>query len=724
MFPNNGSAHNHSFGSNMSHSPTPAATPPPTTSFGLGDGSWELRIYVTDLQMDRVLRVKSDVHIGGVMLRLVEDLDIAIDWSDHALWWPDKNTWLTHTRSTLDQCGVTATAELEFTPMHKILRVQLPDLREMDFRVDFSVKTFNAVVSLCKQMGIRHPEELSFSKPVSAEDLKYNYAERQMKKVSMAKTINGQIPADTNSFVANKSHNSSNGSLERSSHHTPGSPSTPVGTLRHHNTSASSNGYNSSMNTSSGSNIYETVEAQEQLNNSLTNSPSRPPDSSKTKPPRPKTLLEKARMNVGWLDSSLSIMEQGVREGHTLLLRFKFYSFYDLNPIYDGARINLIYNQAKYAIINEEIDCTEEEMLMFAALQLQVNMQVLQPQHVSQTNTDDDIDRALNELQVSLEGGNQLTPNIPGSSDIMNVPELKGNLKFMKPRRFTLKSYKMYFFVCRDMRLSYYRSSDEADLLETIDLRGCEVTPDVVLATGRYGIRLEVPAKEQGMTEYMLRCNDEDQYARWMAAMRLASKGKSLADSSYQSEVRGIQAFLSLQQPARNPVQIPEHIDIHVEDFLAPRFVRKIKGKGQTRILEAHSNVKELGLVEAKMQFIRAWQALPEFGLTLFLVKYMGHKKEELLGVAFNRIMKMELNTGDHIKTLRYNTIKAWNVNWGTKNMMIQAEGDPLVFSCLTADCKVVHEFIGGYIFLSMRTKDANQTLNEELFHKLTGGWA
>lgn len=71
-----------------------------------------------------------------------------------------------------------------------------------------------------------------------------------------------------------------------------------------------------------------------------------------------------------WLDSSLSIMEQGVREGNILLLRFKFYSFFDLKPKYDAARINLIYSQAKYAILNEEIDCTEEEMLMFAALQV------------------------------------------------------------------------------------------------------------------------------------------------------------------------------------------------------------------------------------------------------------------------------------------------------------------------------------------------------------------
>ena len=53
-----------------------------------------------------------------------------------------------------------------------------------------------------------------------------------------------------------------------------------------------------------------------------------------------------------------------------LLLRFKYYSFYDLNPKVDAVRINQIYEQAKWHILNEEIDCTEEEMLLFAALQV------------------------------------------------------------------------------------------------------------------------------------------------------------------------------------------------------------------------------------------------------------------------------------------------------------------------------------------------------------------
>jgi len=678
----------------------------------IGDGSWDLHIHVTDLQVERVLRVKSDLHIGGVMLRLVEELDIAIDWSDHALWWPKKNVWLTHTRSTLDQYGVGASAELEFTPMHKTLTVQMPDLRYMDFRVDFSVKTFNAVVTLSKQIGIRHPEEISFAKPLSSDDLKKNYSEKQMKKKSATK--NGAVTADTNTFIANRSHNSSNGSLDRSAHHNT-LPHTP------NKTPISSPAGNWHMNNTNGSlnNTFDSIDG-EKLNSSLVNSPIHPSEEARNVLVRPKTLMERARMNVAWLDSSLSIMEQGVREFDVLLLRFKFFSFYDLNPKYDAARINLIYEQSKWAIMNEEIDCTEEEMLMFAALQLQVNLQVNQPQPESIPNAEDDIDKALSELQMSLEGTHvSSTP-----ADIMHIPELAGYLKFMKPRRFTLKGFKQYWFTCRDMTMKYYKSSDDVngDPIEVINLRGCEVTPEVIISQQRYGIKLEVPAAD-GMTEYLIRCNEEDQYARWMAAMRLASKGKSLADSSYDSEVKSILAFLSMQHPAPAPVISAENLDIQAEHYLAPRFVRRIRNKAVQRILEAHANVKDLPLMDAKLQYIRAWQNLPEYGISLFLVKHMGHKREELLGIAFNRVMRMDLNSGDHIKTWRYNTMKAWNVNWETRHMMIQFEEENVVFSCLTADCKVVHEFIGGYIFLSMRTKDANQNLNEELFHKLTGGW-
>lgn len=51
------------------------------------------------------------------------------------------------------------------------------------------------------------------------------------------------------------------------------------------------------------------------------------------------------------------------------------------------------------------------------------------------------------------------------------------------------------------------------------------------------------------------------------------------------------------------------------------------------------------------------------------------------------------------------------------------ADEASLSFICAEVDCKVVHEFIGGYIFLSTRAKDQNESLDEEMFYKLTSGW-
>ena len=49
------------------------------------------------------------------------------------------------------------------------------------------------------------------------------------------------------------------------------------------------------------------------------------------------------------------------------------------------------------------------------------------------------------------------------------------------------------------------------------------------------------------MTDFILKCDTEHQYARWMAACRLASRGKSMADASYQQEVDNIKSLLKMQ---------------------------------------------------------------------------------------------------------------------------------------------------------------------------------
>lgn len=753
----------------------------------VGDGSWNLRVHVTDLQVERTLRVKGDLHIGGVMLKLVEDLDIAIDWSDHALWWPARNTWLCRTRSTLDQYGVQADALLHFTPMHKTLRVQLPDLRYLDCRVNYSIDTISAVINICKELGIRHPEEMSLCKPLEPNHLKYNYKDMPKKRgMENGTPVRGAMSPDTNTFIPATSNNGhrndgddvggSSNSLDRSptspflcapvsgshqrppslesghptspnhSHHNMSGPvtSTPGGTWKRNAHGGDANGsltsplYGSAISppslildgTPNGGSFFDSSAS------SLAYSPATPSPEARARLLRPKTLVERARLNVAWLDSSLSIMEQGVREFDTLCLRFKFFCFYDLNPKYDAVRINQIYEQAKWQLLNEEIDCTEEEMLMFAALQVQVTLQSGVPQPIPLDDTassgigvdeEDDIEAALTDLQITLEGSNISSSSMGEAGDITQVPELYDYLRFLKPKRFTLRAFKRFWFTCRDLHLNLYKTKEDAmkgaSAMHTVNLRGCEVTPEVNLASRKFGIKLEVPSSE-GMSEMWIRCDSEEQYAKWMAACRLGAKGRSLADSSYEAEVKSIMAFLQMQRPAPTPTISPSSLDINPEDYIAPRFLRKLKGKLVQRILEAHGNVKSLSLTEAKMNFIRAWQSLPDYGVSLFVVKFMGHRKEELVGVAFNRLMRMDIATGDHLKTWRFNTMKAWNVNWEVKHMMVQFEEGNIIFSCHSADCKVIHEFIGGYIFLSMRSKEANQSLNLEMFHKLTGGWA
>jgi kindlin 2 len=304
---------------------------------------------------------------------------------------------------------------------------------------------------------------------------------------------------------------------------------------------------------------------------SLAQSPPAPPH-AKQGGLRPKNLVERARLNVAWLDSSLSLMEQGVRDFETLLLRYKFYSFYDLNPKYDAVRINQLYEQARWQLLLEEIDCTEEEMLMFAALQLQVNLQANVPQPDLVGAAEDDIDAALNDLQITLEGSSV------SSRSILHTPELSDSLRVLKPKKFTLKGWKKYHVVCRDLCMTFQKAKGDLDSAFSISLRGCEVTPDVNLAQAKYGMKLEVPSAE-GMSEIWLRCDSEDQYAKWMAACKLGSKGKTLADSSYETEVATIRTFLAMQHRAPAPAINPSSFDISPEDYVAPRFLKKIKGK-------------------------------------------------------------------------------------------------------------------------------------------------
>lgn len=76
-----------------------------------------------------------------------------------------------------------------------------------------------------------------------------------------------------------------------------------------------------------------------------------------------------------------------------------------------------------------------------------------------------------------------------------------------------------------------------------------------------------------------------------MAAFRLASKGRSIAEPSYETERESILALLNMQRPSSNPQQTK--FDIQPENFVSTKFVKKYKIK-QVCFALSHSSRKYL----------------------------------------------------------------------------------------------------------------------------------
>ncbi|XP_063172113.1 fermitin family homolog 1 isoform X1 [Candoia aspera] len=631
-----------------------------------GSNSWELRVTVDhhngEEQKETTLQVSGDLHVGGLMLRLVERIGISQDWSDYALWWEQKKYWLLKTHWTLDKYGVQADAMLLFTPQHKILRLLLPSMKTVRLNVSFSSVVFRVVGDICKSLGIRRSEELSLLKPTD-----------ETKKKKKKDKDNEPVVEDILNL-----------------HNSPVSLGLP----------ASPGLYSKTMTPTydpiTGTPVSSTVAwfsdsplAQQSWTTLAFSHPSCAPETL-AKMYQPRTLVDKAKLNAGWLDSSRSLMEQDIQEDDQLLLRFKYYDFFDLNAKYHVSKLTLSSGSQDFTAESET----------------------------------DEVEAALSNLETTLEGGK--SENI--LEDITDIPKLADNLKLFRSKKLVLKAFKQYWFVFKDTSVSYFKNkeAEHGEPIEKLNLRGCEIVPDVSVSGKKYRIKLLIPVAD-GMNEIHLRCNDEEQYARWMAACVLASRGKTMADSSYQSEVHNILSLLKMKSRTAAPQEVSdvESMDVKPECFISPRYAKKYKSKQlAARILEAHQNIMHLSLMEAKLRFIQAWQSLPEFGLSYYIVRFKGSKKDDLLGISYNRLIRIDTATGDPITTWRYSNMKQWNVNWEIQQVAIEFDQNvSIAFACLSANCKVVHEYIGGYIFLSTRSKDQNETLDEDLFHKLTGGW-
>ncbi|XP_070295114.1 fermitin family homolog 3-like [Salvelinus sp. IW2-2015] len=756
-------------------------------------------------------------------------------------------------------------------PQHKPLRLGLPNGLNLRLRVCFSGSVFRTVLGICKMLNIRRPEELSLLRPVEEKKRKkdrdlseelYDLTEVPLTSVSRPCLYNG-MPA-----------------------HFADSPKTEK--------------------------VYKMLSVSQPA----------PPPEAIAKLYRPASVVDKAHIHSRWLDSSRSLMQQGVQENDRLWLRFKYYCFHDLEPKYDVVRLTQMYEQARWAILLEDIECTEEEMLLFGAIQYHINkLSLSEPQTMTSSPAMDDLDSALQCLEVKLVGADsspqdmlvrswlalfsftgwsrehfrrllrtssgiltvmldqlrisrtlvpvvacgslrrqtgsskrglrksladssfqsevqsirsflamqqtnpnthtddsmsinthslvspryskkykakQLTPRIleayqnvaqlsltdallrflqiwqalpdfgislvvvrryQKSAGLPDPPYLTTTKEITKvsracnppyltttkadtksaglsillnsppPRRYQSQQACHSSITSPPPRDTKVRQACHPPYLTTTRRRGDTKQqglsdPPIPTTTKRYQVRQGLPDPPYlTTTKENTKVRQACQILLTLTTPPRRYQRKSLADSSFQSEVQSIRSFLAMQQTNPN-THTDDSMSINTHSLVSPRYSKKYKVKQLTpRILEAYQNVAQLSLTDALLRFLQIWQALPDFGISFVVVRFKGSRKDEVLGIAPNRLIRIDLGVGDVVKTWRYNNMRQWNVNWDIRQVAIEFDGNVnMAFSCVTADCKIVHEFIGGYIFMSTRSREQSDTLNEELFHKLTGG--
>lgn len=104
-------------------------------------------------------------HISGLFLTVLclSSAEINRDWSDHMLWWEQKQRWLLRTSWTLEKYGIHADARLLFMPQHKPLKLRLPSGITLRLRACFSSPVFKTVMGICQMLSESQPLMFPYS---------------------------------------------------------------------------------------------------------------------------------------------------------------------------------------------------------------------------------------------------------------------------------------------------------------------------------------------------------------------------------------------------------------------------------------------------------------------------------------------------------------------------------------------------------------------------------
>lgn len=407
----------------------------------LTDGFWHLKIFVTDYpgyferrnqQPIELISVVSqftsvDELMRSIISRLTdpkpnlenENMKFTTDhnWDDYLFYSPSKKIWYHKTHWVLKKYEINVNStDIIFTPKHKILQVQLPDLSRIPVYANFSVPVYLLVKDLCKILNLTENfNEISLKKLKNEKTTPVSLENRE--------NLNTRFLVDTNSTLPKQPF-------------TPGKYTTMKlripsgkGNLQEQPSTKSNHSIGSidldkmestvvQINTIDfyrlKSSLHQPVGQNFQTLNCFSDCKSLTTDV------------------INWLDSSKSLKEQNIEANNIVSLQFKYLSsemnasgnVTDANASssidqYDtlskstkksisNIQINQMYQQLRYMILTNKVTTNLHEAFLLAALQHQIELKSITEDLNNETlgNRDftlkkaDSVEEMLNELTL------------------------------------------------------------------------------------------------------------------------------------------------------------------------------------------------------------------------------------------------------------------------------------------------------------------------------------
>jgi len=673
----------------------------------LADGTWHLKVQVEipGRPNDPITfrkRVRGDRdHVGGLIQKIVDSLNgddniSKQNWSEYELWWPVQRKWLLKHHWMLDKYSIQADTELLFTNRNKVLNIELPNNQCLKMLVNFSSDVLSVVRDICYICEIRHHTELSLVKTNGV------YANT---RAELAAGISQMM----NPIMTSGAINSN----------------VPYCTLR--NPRQGGNQHNNDV-LSSGTKLIDTNNIEYRK---LTTPAERiDPDDLNA----PKNMKDKVSQTCRFLDSLKSLMEQGVKENELIKLRFKYFNFQALSEKNDFIRIHQLYEQLKFSVLSDEFNITEDQALTLASLQFFVDectrKQIFDTNN-SQSDgildrtdghsTSFDIDNMLDSLENELEGKPLNQP------DLVNIPELSELVRVHYPNKLLQigKFQDKKWLIYKDTFLDGYKqredaaSSGNAKRLCHIEIKRAELTKETSIKDGIYIIKIKPHDNE----EIWLKFDQENQFCKWYAALKLGCKGTTMASNNYKLEIDRLKQVIKIQDLSTEKIHDQSELQAVQSKFYVPRKYFKKLGhqKIATHILTHQLKIGETVRQQptvAKLNYINLWEHIEESGRAYFQVAFKKDqlKKEEFVALSSEKIMRLD-PSGKIVQSWWLQTLREWKINWAAEPKRVELflnkgsqDSEKVEFfipshknsNDRNKDLQVIHEYIGGYMFHHM----------------------